>query len=127
MIGVIVMRQLLQRGLFAASVLVLFMFSSAQAQQARQVVALLVGTVDVYDNPASAPARRVSRNEIQTPLDVLAERPEGFVQVKLRDGKQVWLDASQVKLNGQTIRCTGPVARNMPPLGTMGSGDSCQR
>jgi hypothetical protein len=124
---VIVMSEIVRRGVLAASVLLVFMLAPALAQQSRQVVALLVGTVDLYDNPTAAPARRVSRNEIQTPLDVLAERPEGFVQVKLRDGRSVWLDSSQVKLNGKTIRCTGTVARNMPPLGTMGSGDSCQR
>jgi hypothetical protein len=109
------------------AVLSVFAASGARAQDERQVVALLVATVDVYDNPTAAPSRRVPRAQIAVPLSVVEERAEGFVKVKARDGAVFWLDSSQVRLSGSSIRCAAPVARGMPPLGTLGAGDSCRR
>lgn len=95
----------------------------AQAQE-RQVVALVVPMVDVYDDLARSP-QRVSRNNFQMPLRVLEERQDGFVRVQVRD-KAVWLDSAQVKMNGARIKCAPPVSMGLQPLGTMGAGDSCK-
>lgn len=115
--GRLTLSLLLAFGLFAG-------IAGAARAQERQVVALVVATVDVYDDLSRAP-QRLPRNNFQMPLRVLEERQDGFVKVQLRD-KVVWLDAAQVKMNGAKIKCAPPVSMGLQPLGTMGAGDSCK-
>jgi len=94
-----------------------------------RVIKLRIDKVALCDAPNSKNCEPFSRSDFKDPWPVLAQSPQGFLQVQLGSGKRAWVRTYAVETDVPfriNADCDAVVAAHQPKAGaTRGVGEEC--